>query len=659
MEQLAVLKLFKGYIGEKTDRIRKEALKYALLIPESASDEVYEEAVKLYGKDAEKWNQTFHKSWNKVASADIEQLVYEQLIHYMTTYGFEELGIFSHDAVYIPHEKLAIPELKEDLELISIHAYNKEEVSEKLMVLLGSGIALSKDTISCIIDLKELIDLSRFEQIRNREVRIALFEAMGRVPQDPDEFLRYVIYKASGSTLKIQDEQTISHLQLYSRKELLSLFELYLKDDEDAAMQRLASIFFRNKRLFLAFKTSDKDLKSPAMELLAQVRKQQPDTAEVKKLNHLINRIRKLASKYHQPLPLNKLDRLTAASTQISDEELIKALDTITVYREIRILNGLAYALSGNDSIVYKIRNGRSFACKRNELDQDARELISHRHELLKSHLIKRLKPTLAGKQVCLSEGFNYKAPTSEKQFVGAFPCGSSLEIKREDALIFGIRWLNTDPDELNEDGRVDLDLHMQNLQRSFGWNSAYRSAERDILFSGDMTDAPSPDGASELYYIAEDVDSTFMFTINRYTYSQQNVPFEVAVAKAGGEFKEDQQYMIDPADIIVKFSMEIPGSESMLRLGFVYAYEDKFRVVFDSFSSRKMIVSDNEDPVFVDTFNYLLAYQDASLSLKELLEECGALIKEVPIGDTASIDTDYDLRLSALSKETIISLFA
>ena len=40
MNDLSVLKLFKGYIGEKSDQIRKEGLKYGLLISDSASDEV-------------------------------------------------------------------------------------------------------------------------------------------------------------------------------------------------------------------------------------------------------------------------------------------------------------------------------------------------------------------------------------------------------------------------------------------------------------------------------------------------------------------------------------------------------------------------------------------------------------------------------------------
>ena len=66
MENTSVLKLFKGYIGKKADEVDKDFLVYGLVIPASASKSVKEEAKLLYGKDAEMWNQTLHKSWKTV-----------------------------------------------------------------------------------------------------------------------------------------------------------------------------------------------------------------------------------------------------------------------------------------------------------------------------------------------------------------------------------------------------------------------------------------------------------------------------------------------------------------------------------------------------------------------------------------------------------------
>ena len=69
---------------------------------------------------AEQMNNTFHKSWNKIKTASIEQLVYEQLIHYFTTYGFEQLGIYNENSVYVPNEKLEIPNLNENINITII-----------------------------------------------------------------------------------------------------------------------------------------------------------------------------------------------------------------------------------------------------------------------------------------------------------------------------------------------------------------------------------------------------------------------------------------------------------------------------------------------------------------------------------------------------------
>ena len=40
---------------------------------------------KTYGHSGQQLNQSFHKSWAKVRDASDEQLVVEQLVHYLTT----------------------------------------------------------------------------------------------------------------------------------------------------------------------------------------------------------------------------------------------------------------------------------------------------------------------------------------------------------------------------------------------------------------------------------------------------------------------------------------------------------------------------------------------------------------------------------------------
>ena len=90
-----ILRLFKGFLGEKSNAVNEKGLKYGLLIPSTANEAVVDNAIELYGKDGKKWNQTFHKDFEIVRNAPIEDLIAQQLIHYITTYGFESLGMYS------------------------------------------------------------------------------------------------------------------------------------------------------------------------------------------------------------------------------------------------------------------------------------------------------------------------------------------------------------------------------------------------------------------------------------------------------------------------------------------------------------------------------------------------------------------------------------
>ena len=94
----AVLRLFKGVLIKDLNNIESEETQkqiaercisagilfegYGVAIPKEA----LEEAIKMYGIDKEKWNQTFHKSFATVRDTDIVTLITQQIIHYFTTY---------------------------------------------------------------------------------------------------------------------------------------------------------------------------------------------------------------------------------------------------------------------------------------------------------------------------------------------------------------------------------------------------------------------------------------------------------------------------------------------------------------------------------------------------------------------------------------------
>lgn len=670
-KDLAVLKLFKGFVSEKPSEpssFDQKALTAGVLIPESAPAEVKKQAVDLYGKDGALWNATFHKSWDKVANAPLAQLILEQLMHYITTYGFESLGVYSEDTIYIPKESLDIPELTVDdkIKFVNIKSLAEEDVKSKLMTLLTSGIALSEETIDDIKVLSDLIDKNRFDEIANREVRTYLYDKYNIMPKDPEAFLRYLIFKATGSTLKIQNKMMFNSLKGADRELVKNMLVSYLSADIQAE-KRLASIFLRNKNLFLA-------LKSDA------------DTKEQKIINRYINRLRRLAKTYHRALKPQVLDTLTI--TKYSAEEINAALDKATLFRAIRCLNALNYRLSSSvsDDIVYRVRNGKSFVSKIATESVKEAVLVQNK-EAVQSYIVSKLAEKVSGKTIYIPEGITYKAPTSEKQFVNDIPEGSYIELPADKNLIFAIHWNNLespknskDIDDYYDNSRVDLDMHMINASEQFGWNTNYRNNSASILFSGDVTSAPAPLGATEAYFISHKLkEAAYLVTLNDFTGHNRPVPYEFVVASddiTSSSFQRN--YVIDPNKIIHKFNFSVKPENRQAALGLVKASADCTRFYFQGFGVGTSGAVTVRSDYIVGAYNYLNRFNEIQVKLNDLLVAAGAKIVRTPTVKTQvaelvtdekgnpkailvekEVPADIDLSIENIDKSTIIELFS
>lgn len=667
-----VLRLFKSYLGEKSENFSKEGLKYGILIPDTASEEIIKEAIEQYGKDGEKWNQTFHKDFEIVKNAPIEDLIMQQLIHYITTYGFESLGFYDSNLVYLPKEKLEIPELVvENIELVPIKPITSEELQEKLMILLTSGIALSEQSIKDIMVLSDYIDKDRFDEIVNREIKVTLYDKYNIMPKNPDEFFRYLIFKTTGDTLKINNSQLINKIKNSDKKKAITMLESYITKN---GLAKLSSIFLRNKNLFLAFKVKKED----NLQLSAN-------------MNRIINALRKYAITYHKPLSKNILDCLTDENVDVDLEKLPELLDNITIFREIRIVNGILYRLNGSNAIVYKIRNGKSFVKTLDNRTEEYVIRLNAIYEVVYKHLINRLKNKINLKTIYIPENITYMAPTSEKQFSGNIPDGSYLEVPRTDNMIYGIHWTNLsektkkesnfygedDYDEYSDE-RVDLDLKQMNKSEVFGWDASYRSNTSDILFSGDMTDAPLPNGATELFYVGQNYGhGAFLITLNNFTQNRADVPFEFVIAKATHKPENRVHYALDPNNIYEKLDMVVKQGEYQKVVGFI-AIDDTIKFYFNDFSQGNERTS-RQNSVTMGTFDYLQSYSKVQLKLRDLLKDAGAILTDKEtitktvikekvdekgnILETTTeeqeVPVDVNLSTSVISKETLIDLLS
>lgn len=673
-----ILRLFKGYLGDKSDSISERGLKYGLLIPDSASEKIIDDAIEMYGKDGAKWNQTFHKDFEIVKNAPIEDLIIQQIMHYITTYGFESLGIYNSNSVYIPKENLDIPDLDVDkIELIAINPLTQEELTSKLMELVLSGIALSKQTVQDIIVLSDFIEKDKFDDIKNREIKTTLYHKYNIMPRNPEEFLRLLVFELTKMTLKIQNKETIKALRNSDKAQALKMLKSYI-DASAFGYVYLSSIFLRNKNLFLSLKVKNNEV---------HIKK---DKEIQKEINALINKLRKLAQTNHKPLGANLLDNLTNSNAVVDLEDLKKALDNTTLFREIRILNGILYRLYGREDIVYKIRNGKSYVSTLKPRTSSYVLRLETIKTTIEKHLIDRISDKVKGKTICIPNNVVYAAPTSEKQFVGNIPNGSYVEMPRLNDIVYGVHWNNLPctkesksdswyGEVSSDEERVDLDLKTMNENAMFGWDAKYRSDNGSILFSGDVTNAPLPQGATELFYVGKQFGrGAFLIMLNLYTPNSADIPFEFMVANASANSSEIRKnYMVDPNNIIEKINFKMDKGERQKTLGLI-TIEDNIKLYFGEFnvggdSNIYGYSTARINNITKGAYNYLLTYNDLQIKLNDILKDAGAQIVDKPTIDVVNLSldengdkvittttqpVDIDLSLNSITKDTLINIF-
>jgi len=569
------------------------------------------------GLTPEQMNSSFHKSWKKIKEASIEQLVLEQIIHYITTYGFESLEIYDKDSVYIPSEKLKIPEIKtKKIRLVVIKGYTKEELKSKLLHLLKIGIALNEDTKKDVIDVALFVELSEREisDSKNKEVRIALYDYLDLFPKNPIEFLRFLIYKSTNKTLLIKNKATIEDIK---SKDNLSILSLLIKYDRKYGLEELAEIFYRFKPLFLAFRSNGK-------------------------LKTITNRIRKLAIKHHKPMKEDYLNTITAKlknGERIIKTKLKDELDKVNMFRKIRLAYALKFRTKNVDSILYRIRNGKSYATDFKFNNQITAKAVL---DAVIDSIVKDIK--VKGKKIYIPNNINYTLPSTEKQFTGNFPSGTSVVIPKD--MIFGVHWENVG------EHRIDLDLSMLNSEDGkIGWDSYYRTADRDILFSGDITDAPKPNGASELFYVKNQRTASFILFVNYYNHEEDvEVPFKILVASK--ELKSlNQNYMVNPNDVITICKSIIKERQKIL--GLVSITPEKCKFYFTEAYIGNSITSFGSD-FAQHARKYLFDFYENSISLNEILEKAGAKIFN---DKNKQEKCDIDLSPETIEKDTILNL--
>ena len=604
----------------KADCSPTKCLKHGFVVihngkPASISKTAYKVIDDAYGVDANKLNQTFFQNFGTVAGMSEFEYYLHQFMHYLSTYGAEELGIELE--TYLPRDDIEYPEDQSVFRQITVISTATDSgIIEKVTDYVRKTRSPSPVHVYLIEKILCLADLP-VNEIKSFEIQVLRHDLDGTIPDDPAAFLRYLVYKTTLTTLLIKNDGLINMIKNSSHASNDMAANILKKAD----LHKLASCFYRYKPLFLAFKAH-------------------------KGCAPIINKIRRYAKKDHKPVPYVRLQNAVAIGMK-GDRETFA---NIVSKAENRALFKLYSALWADTSpAVYQIRNGKTYVkdeavsslfypYEKDEIEANRNAL----REIIKEEIKKRYA-CLAGRTFIVPEYIDYTVPWTEKQFVNVYPFGTRIKTPEGTAFTAGIHWFN------QPDHRVDLDLHLNSVSEHFGWNG-YVGDGLEVIFSGDMTDAPEPKGAAEAYYVNGEYD-TMILSIHRYS-GHGDLGYKFYITNDNKEDVMDKEYTFYPEKAVFPPLPLSMGDGFGMTLGMFD--KSSFYLYGGSVSTRRVPKGN-----YADYINGLVHQSKCKMMFSELFEITGGAVvsdeSKIPEGTPAESVTD--LRPEVLTARTLLNI--
>ena len=581
------------------------------------------------------YNSTFYKTWSDVTNKSRLDLLVDQLLHYMTTYGTD----FEAGAGYVPNTNPEEPAWN-SYKLIMSCTF--ADLYVKCMQMLSSGVALKSDTVKALTDY--VIEYCNYngskpdvDVVKNREAMVILCDALNVLPKDGSKLFAHIIYKLTGETMIVKNREMRNRIKAALTRSTVSKTEWLkttLKSLNDNQLIALAGVFNRYKELFLSFKD-----------------------AESITINKVVNKIGHLSKKHHKPMQRGFWETVLHSHNDL--ETLKSEAEKTTNFKLIQVMQSIRERLlmiQGNTPDMILVRNGKIFV---KDNMHSAEEAVFFKWEqtynVCRDQLIRNLSQKAC--KVKLPKQYTLTCPTSEKNFIGDFPMGTSCQMGENS--VIGIYWRN-------DWGTRDFDLSFNDvLGNRIGWNASYYSEGESVIYSGDVTNAPN--GANEVLHFRGTEKNPIpngIVHVNRYNGeagSKYRIFFGTDdlsnVQKAN---TANGEYMVDPNNL--QLEAEIKQDEmTQQTLGMIidnnfYFYnlscgygavtnairhklgEGKFR--YDA-ESMKQSAQETIDIIRCKTL--------AALSLETFLVLAGFEI----------VEEDADIDLTQLDRSTLIELFS
>ena len=577
-------------------------------------------------------NTTFYKTWQDVTLRSELELQILQFIHYLSIYGTDYTGptfTMNDNPAQIDYTKLTL-----------IKSCTEQELLTRIDSMLSAPVALAGATLDVLTaQLDEFYRMYGWkvdiDGIANREAEVRLCRLYGELPSAPVRLVRYLVYVATGMSVIIKNAETHHRLEEGALKTVDEMGRI-----DENRLRGLASVFYRYKPVFLA-------LKAGVSKALKRLREEQPwekiEHAEPREVLidkytayiATINKIRRMAPKYHRPMKAGVLESILAPEHSMADIAAAVQAET-SLFKLVKLLNYIEYSRAEVPVRAYCIRN-RKVYFKPTKAACGATLRLARLTELRRV-VGDRITALLAAKAtdesgrrltVRLPEHIELAAPVSDNQMVGSVPYGSTYTLSANNYI--GIYWRN-------EWGTRDFDLWLTDATgERIGWAADHKSA--DILFSGDMTNA-DPEATEIFYGRGSWPDSTVQVlrfngeqgSLLRLFFGSDNLP------------SLPTGYMVNPDSI--HFIEDLVSDNRDMTVALIHGG----KVYFTAISSGNRQVPDTGKSV--TAIGALADRLRSYVPLRDLLLNAGF------VEYSTDSPTPPDIDLSDLDKDSLINLF-
>lgn len=585
---------------------------------------------KLFAVSVDEVNATFHRSFGEVQSKSDFQLIFEQFLHYASTYGGYD-SLKNSGNVYVPNtDRVSEDGLKNLLkELVIIQAYSLEELEEKVTNMLYQPAAIKEEDVRTLISIAQEYSFEiDINQVKNKEAAAFLCIHFSLIPRDVSTLLRSIItYLSDGSTsLIIKNKKTLEMIKysLYDSAYADKVTDLLKKYVEFYGIDELAKEFQRNKPIFLALKGASDEVKS------------------------IINKASRRSKKVAKNKVTSTLRNLT--NTNYSYDEVLDATVDATYMQLVSAINAINLRLIQNekDKVLrsFAIRNGKTFIKEGTiNLSNERENELKIYSLILKNELEKRLNAD--NKVFVLDKEIDLTIPSSLKTNVGVIP--EYTRVHTDSGLVMGYSW----------DKDFDLDLHAVDINgQHFGWNSSFKT--NGFTFTGDMTSLNGNGLAAEFVLTTKSFKEPLIYSSVLYNSYDKDNKAKLIIGNYDKQLKNTHSMskeQLELSSVIVNHEMEVDYRNQVVGMSIPTKNGVDF-IFFNKFVGGRIITEVGSARQFLES---IIDRQEATMTLKQLLLEKGAKV----VYSTDELNEDdkdlevVDMRLQKLQLDSFNNLFS